>query len=78
MKCGTKWGGKASPKPFLKILNLSLDQQAEVSYSLVFIVCLSRGLPRCWPLAFTSYEANLKNKEKSGSSVTLPHFLHDF
>ena len=42
-KSYVKCGGITSPKPFSKILNMSmfLNQQSEVLY----IVCLSRGLP---------------------------------
>ena len=38
---------KLLPDPFLESkLNISLDQQSEVSYSLFFIVSVSLGMPK--------------------------------
>ena len=65
-----KCGGKTSPKPFSKkwILNISLDQQFEVLYSLFLLHVQVEGYrnilkQRCRSIAFISYKACSKNKE---------------
>ena len=79
-----KLGGEVSPIPFNKNskLSISVDQQSEVLWKVCFC-CISKTRYfkilklRCWQLAFTLYEALLKKKNRSGTSL-LTHFLHDF
>ena len=44
----TECGKEISPRHFFKKskLSISLDDQSEVSYKFVFIVCSSRGIPK--------------------------------
>ena len=48
IKSSTKCGGEASLIPFFKKskLNISIDQQSEISYSFFFTGCLCLGLPK--------------------------------
>ena len=55
------------------LLNISLDQQSKVLYS-VCMICQVEGYRimlklKYTPLAFTSYKAFLKNKERSATSL---------
>ena len=72
-----KYDGETSPRPFFKKskLNISLDQQSEVSYSFFSLYALVEDYQniwklRCWPLAFIAYKAFLKNKERSGLHIS--------
>ena len=81
----TKCSREASLRNFYKKSKLSikfLDQQSEMLWSLFWLyvqveVYQSILKLRCWPLAFTLYKAFLKNKKRSGTSLST-HFLHDF
>ena len=59
---------------FFEILSISLDQQAEVLYSL-FLLYVSVEVDqnvlklRCWTLAFDSFKAFLKTKKISGAGL---------
>ena len=84
-KSYTKCSREASLRNFYKKSKLSikfLDQQSEMLWSLFWLyvqveVYQSILKLRCWPLAFTLYKAFLKNKKRSGASLST-HFLHDF
>ena len=70
-KSYTKCGTETSARPFSEKwkLSISLDQM-----QFIFIVCQAEGYQSiskldCIPLAFTSFEAFLKNKKTSGTSA---------
>ena len=73
-KSYTKCNGETIPRPFFKNskLSISLDQLLKVLYSfllyakLMTIKILKLG---CRPLGFTSYNAFLKNKKRSWTSL---------
>ena len=63
-------------------MNVFLDQQSEILYSLFLMYIQVEGYQnilklRCWPLAFISYKAFLKKKKRSGT-ILPTSFLHDF
>ena len=70
----TKVNFKVYDHSFLQILSISLDQQAEVLYSLFLLYVSVEDDQnilklRCWPLTFDSFKAFLKNKKSSGASL---------
>ena len=76
-KLYAKFEDKLIPDPFLKNENwayLSLDQQSEILYS-IFLLYIQvedyRNILKLtsWPLAFTSYQAFLKNKKRSETNL---------
>ena len=74
------------PDPFIKKskLSITLHHQSQMLHGWFLIVCPSPGLLKyikliCWPLAFTSYKAFLKNKSKSGTSLpSIPNFIFSY
>ena len=76
-KLYAKFEEKLIPDPFLKNENwayLSLDQQSEILYN-IFLLYIQvedyRNILKLtsWPLAFTSYQAFLKNKKRSKTNL---------
>ena len=74
-KSYTKCDGETILRPFFKKsnLNVSLDQESKV-IQFVFIVCQFEGYRyilklSCRPLAFNSYKAFLRSKERSWTSL---------
>ena len=72
-KSYTENGGKIVPRPFSKIpkLSITLDQLSKISGSLQVEGYRNKLKVSGRPLAFTSYEAFLKNIKRSGTSVSV-------
>ena len=94
-KSNTKSSEKSSPSLFFKKskLSISLGQHSEILYNLILLYVPVEDYQdilklRCWPLAFSSYNAFLKNKKKSEASLpasfsawflkkNIPHVIFD-